>query len=106
LVAALTNPAIAIVFGSVFRQFADFGAGNITASEFLHNIAKYCTYLTAFGCLSWLSNSISCMAFMAFGELQAHSARDMIFISLLRKDMAWYDTRDTGIAALLPSVQM
>ncbi|KAF2643236.1 P-loop containing nucleoside triphosphate hydrolase protein [Massarina eburnea CBS 473.64] len=105
-VAAITNPAIAIVFGAVFRQFADYGAGTLTASQFLHNVAKWCTYLTAFGGLSWLSNSIFFTAFLTFGELQAHSARDMIFTALLRKDMAWYDTRDAGIAALLPSIQM
>ncbi|PVH92092.1 P-loop containing nucleoside triphosphate hydrolase protein [Periconia macrospinosa] len=106
LVAALANPAIAVVFGSVFHQFTEFGAGRITAAEFLRQISKYCTYLTAFGCASWIANSIYFMLFLSFGELQAYSARQTIFTALLRKDMAWYDTRDTGIAALLPSVQM
>ncbi|KAF1949133.1 hypothetical protein CC80DRAFT_581734 [Byssothecium circinans] len=105
-ISALTNPAIAIVFGSLFRQFTDYGAGKTTASEFLHNVGKWCTYLAAFGGLSWLSNSIYFISFLIFGELQAHSARDMIFNAMLQKDMAWYDTRNTGIAALLPSVQM
>lgn len=106
LIAALANPAIAFVFGSIFHQFTEFGSGHITAAEFLRQISKYCTYLTAFGCASWIANSIYFMLFLSFGELQAHSARQTIFTALLRKDMVWYDTRDTGITALLSSVQM
>lgn len=105
-VAALTLPAMAIVFGLIFRQFSDFGAGKVSASDFLRNVSTYCTYLTAFGGVSWLANSIYFMSFLTFGELQAQSARDRIFNALLEKNMAWYDTRDTGVAAFLPAVQM
>ena len=105
-IAALTLPAMAIVFGLIFGQFADFGAGKLSAAEFLGNVSKYCAYLTAFGGLSWLANSIYFMSFLTFGELQARSARDRIFNALLEKNMAWYDTKDTGIAAFLPAVSM
>ncbi|CAI6336087.1 unnamed protein product [Periconia digitata] len=105
LIAALANPAIAIVLGSIFHQFTEFGGGSITASEFLHQVSKYCIYLTAFGCACWVGNSIYFTLFLSFGELQAHNAREVIFATLLRKDMSWYDTRDTGVTALLPSIQ-
>lgn len=106
LVSALTNPAIAIMFGFVFKMFTDFGAGNLTAPEFLHGVSKYCAYLTGFGFASWAASSFFCALFMSFGDLQAHSAREVIFNALLKKDMAWYDTRDSGTAALLGSAQM
>ncbi|KAF2691916.1 hypothetical protein K458DRAFT_438228 [Lentithecium fluviatile CBS 122367] len=88
-IAALTLPAMAIVFGVIFRQFADFGAGKLSAADFLSKISKYCTYLTAMAGLSW-----------------ARSARDRIFNALLTKNMAWYDTRQTGIATILPGISM
>jgi ATP-binding cassette subfamily B (MDR/TAP) protein 1 len=106
MIAALTLPAMAIVFGQIFRQFADFGAGKLSAAAFLDKVSKYCTYLVLFGGLSWLANSIYFMSSLTFGELQARSARDRIFNALLEKNIAWYDTRDTGIVALLPGVQM
>ena len=105
-IAALTLPAMAIVFGLIFRQFADFGAGKVSATDFLNKVSIYCTYLTAFGGVSWLANSIYFMSFLTFGELQAQSARDRLFNALLQKDMAWYDTRDTGVAAFPPTIQM
>jgi ATP-binding cassette subfamily B (MDR/TAP) protein 1 len=106
IVAALCLPAMAIVFGLIFRQFSDFGAGKLTGTVFLRNVSKYCMYLVAFGSISWLANSIYFMCFLTFGELQAHSARDQIFNALLLKNMAWYDTRDTGVAAFLSDIQM
>jgi len=104
-IAALTLPAIAVLYGLIFREFAKVGADTISGSTFLHNVSKYCIYLAAFGGLNWLTNSIFFMAFITFGELQARSARDRIFSALLRKDMAWYDTRSPGVAALLTNMQ-
>ena len=105
-IAALTLPGMAVVYGLIFRQFADFGSGEITGAILLRNASKYCTYLAALASLNWLANSIYFVMFLTFGELQARSARDMIFNALLRKDMEWYDTRESGIAAFLPAVQM
>ncbi|KAJ4286276.1 ATP-dependent permease [Kalmusia sp. IMI 367209] len=103
--AALTLPALAVMYGLIFREFANFGAGSISSSKFLREISKYCIYVTAFGGLSWLGNSLYFVAFLTFGELQARSARGKIFGALLKKDMAWYDTRDTGMSAFLPAMQ-
>jgi ATP-binding cassette subfamily B (MDR/TAP) protein 1 len=104
-VAALTLPAFAIVYGLVFRQFASFGSGQMTGPELLRNASKYCTYLTALAAINWFANSIYFASYLTFGELQASSARNRIYTALLRKDMAWYDTRQSGITALLPSIQ-
>ena len=105
-VAALTMPALAILYGFIFREYADFGAGRTSGTTFLRNTSRYCTYLAAVGGLNWLANSIYFMSFLTFGELQARSARDRIFDALLRKNIAWYETRETGAAAFLPAVQM
>jgi ATP-binding cassette subfamily B (MDR/TAP) protein 1 len=104
-VAALTLPAFAVVYGLVFRQFASFGSGQMTGPELLRNASKYCTYLTALAVINWVSNSIYFASYLTFGELQASGARNRIYKALLQKDMAWYDTRQSGITAFLPSIQ-
>jgi ATP-binding cassette subfamily B (MDR/TAP) protein 1 len=53
----------------------------------------------------WFANSVYFTLFLTFGELQARSAREKIFNTLLKKDLEWYDTRENGIAAFLPSLQ-
>jgi ATP-binding cassette subfamily B (MDR/TAP) protein 1 len=62
--------------------------------------------LTGIASVNWMANSIYFFFFLTFGELQARSARNRIFDALMSKDMAWYDTRETGTAALLPAIQM
>jgi ATP-binding cassette subfamily B (MDR/TAP) protein 1 len=42
---------------------------------------------------------------MAFGELQARTARREIFDSMLEKEMEWYDSREDGIGSLLIRLQ-
>ncbi|KAF2438765.1 P-loop containing nucleoside triphosphate hydrolase protein [Karstenula rhodostoma CBS 690.94] len=103
--AALTLPALAVLYGLLFREFGSVAKGDKSDSQFLNQVSTYCIYVTAIGGVSWLGNSLDFAAFVTFGELQARSARGRIFGVLLKKDMAWYDTRDTGMAAFLPAMQ-
>lgn len=105
IVAAVTLPAMAILFGLIFRQWADYGSGKISGPEVLDNISTLCIYLAGVCAVCWFANSLYFSLFLAFGELQARSARERIFSTLLRKDLEWYDTRENGIAAFLPSLQ-
>ncbi|KAF2177036.1 P-loop containing nucleoside triphosphate hydrolase protein [Zopfia rhizophila CBS 207.26] len=104
--AALTLPALAVMYGLIFNQFANYGSGKISGGQLLRNVSKYCTYTTAVAALNWLTNSIYFMLALTFGELQARSARDRIFNALLKKTIEWYDTRKSGIGAFLPALQM
>ncbi|KAL5418582.1 hypothetical protein PMIN04_007283 [Paraphaeosphaeria minitans] len=103
--AALTLPALAVLYGLLFREFGSVAKGDKSDSQFLKQVSTYCIYVTAIGGVSWLGNSLHFAAFMTFGEMQARSARGRLFGALLNKDMAWYDTRDTGMAAFLPAMQ-
>ncbi|KAF2275038.1 P-loop containing nucleoside triphosphate hydrolase protein [Westerdykella ornata] len=105
VIAALSRPAIAVLFGLLFRQFASFGSGQISGSELLHNGSNLCIYLTAVCAALWILSSFNFMLFLSFGELQARSARERVFESLLRKDMDWYDMSENGIAAFLSTAQ-
>lgn len=106
LIAAASIPVFAIIYGLIFRDYADFGAGNIDGSQLRSNVSRFCLILTGVAALNSIANSFYFFFFLTFGEIQARSARNKIFDALIRKDIAWYDTRQTGIAAFLPGIQM
>ncbi|KAF2856895.1 multidrug resistance protein-like protein 2 [Plenodomus tracheiphilus IPT5] len=105
-IAALTMPIFAIVYGLIFGKYTEYGAGKISGSEMMSSVTKYCIIITGLATLNWIANSFYFFFFLTFGELQARSARTRIFEALIEKDMAWYDTREAGVAAFLPVIQM
>lgn len=104
-VAALTMPTIAIVYGFIFEQYTLYGAGSVDSYTLMSSMSRYCVVLAATCALNWVSNSFHYFCFLTFSELQARSARNQIFDALIKKDMAWFDTRSIGMAAFLPTVQ-
>jgi ATP-binding cassette subfamily B (MDR/TAP) protein 1 len=105
-IAAATLPVLAIIYGLIFRDYTDYGTGKIESNELRSGVTRYCLILTGLVSLSWMSNSLYFFFFLTFGEFQARTARNRIFDALMKKDMAWYDTREMGIAAFLPTLQM
>lgn len=105
-IAAATLPAFSIIYGLIFEAYSEFGAGTLDRSQLLGKVTSYCLILTGVASFNWIANSIYFFLFLAFGELQAKSARKKVFGAIIQKDMAWYDTRENGIAAFLPTIQM
>lgn len=105
-VAAASLPVFAIIYGLIFRDYTDYGAGKVGSNALRSSVTRYCLILTGIASLNWMANSFYFFFFLTFGELQARNARNRIFDALIRKDMSWYDTRETGIAAFLPAIQM
>jgi ATP-binding cassette subfamily B (MDR/TAP) protein 1 len=104
--AAATLPVFSIIYGLIFRAYTDYGLGTLESSVLVTHVTRYCLILTGIAAINWMANSFYFFFFLTFGELQARGARNRIFDALIRKDMAWYDTRETGIAAFLPAIQM
>jgi ATP-binding cassette subfamily B (MDR/TAP) protein 1 len=104
--AALTMPVLAIIYGLIFQEYTNYGLGTTDSNTLMSNVSKYCVILTGVATLNWIANSFYFFFFLTFGELQARSARNRIFETLIKKDIGWYDTRETGIAAFLPTIQM
>ncbi|KAF1941570.1 multidrug resistance protein 2 [Clathrospora elynae] len=104
-IAALTMPIFAVVYGLIFREYTDYGAGKTDSNKLMSNINKHCIILTGIATVTWIANSVNFFFFLTFGELQARSARQRMFNALIQKDMTWYDIRETGVAAFLPTVQ-
>ncbi|KAH7126990.1 P-loop containing nucleoside triphosphate hydrolase protein [Dendryphion nanum] len=105
-IVGLVFPALAIIYGLIFQQFAKFGSGQTNGAELLSSVSKYCLYLTAVTTGGWLASSLWFMAQVTFGELQAKGARNSVFNALLNKNIEWYDTRENGTAAVLSAVQL
>lgn len=106
LVAAAAMPAFAVVYGFVFRDYTDFGAGKTDSDTFLGNVTRNCIILTGIVASNWIGNSFYHVFILTFGELQAKSAREHIFDALLKKTISWYDTQESSIIAKLPTIQM
>ncbi|KAJ4364338.1 ATP-dependent permease [Ascochyta clinopodiicola] len=106
VVAAATLPVFSIIYGLVFGAYSDYGAGKVNGDELLNEVTRLCLIMTGIAAASWALNSIFFFLFLLFGELQAKSARTRIFDVLIRKDITWFDMRESGIAAFLPTIQM
>lgn len=105
LAAALTaggiTPAQSYLLGKAFNAFTN----SDSPSAVLTSVTKYAIYLLALGVGSWIVHFVFFSAWLAFGELQANSARERLFLGMLDKEIEWYDMRKNGIGALIPRLQ-
>nr|OQO21428.1 hypothetical protein B0A51_10178 [Rachicladosporium sp. CCFEE 5018] len=105
LVAGAIQPLSAFIQGKLFEGFTDFATGKLTSAALYSQSRKWILYYVGLAVVSWLGNFAVFATWLAFGELQAKSARDRLFHGLLEKDIRWYDMRKNGIGALLPRLQ-
>ena len=105
VIAGSASPFQSYLTGKLFQGFASYASGTWTSEKFMQEQTKYVLYLVAVAGASWVFHSLEFMLWLAFGELQAKSARDSLFHGLLEKDVEWYDMRKNGIGALLPRLQ-
>ncbi|KAK5111139.1 hypothetical protein LTR62_005338 [Meristemomyces frigidus] len=103
--AGATSPFTSYITGQLFQGFTNYASGKYDAEKLMQEQRKYVLYLVAVGGASWIFHSLHFVFWLAFGELQAKSARDRLFHGLLEKDIEWYDKRKNGIGALLPRLQ-
>lgn len=105
VIGGLIKPAVAIFIGKYFEDLASYGASNCDSFELMSRISWWCIGLTILGSISWVVNGSFLSFWMVFGELQARSARQHLFSSMLEKAMEWYDLREDGIGSLLIRIQ-
>jgi ATP-binding cassette subfamily B (MDR/TAP) protein 1 len=105
LAAALTaggiTPAQSYLLGKAFNALTN----SSSPSAVLKSVTNYTVYLAALGIGSWLVHFVFFSAWLAFGELQANSARERLFLGMLSKEIEWYDMRKNGIGAMIPRLQ-
>ncbi|KAL7807101.1 ABC-transporter [Trichoderma gracile] len=96
---------LSVVLGKTFDAVSDFGVGHGSGSETLNNVAHWALILLGMGIADWVASTALLLLWIIFGELQANSARKVIFESLLSKKMSWFDSLDQGISSLLVRIQ-
>ena len=100
------GPVMAIFLGKFFDAFADFGAGKISPDKLMHRTLTSVHALLGIGGGTVLLKSGLFAAWLSFGEMQAKSVRDELFQALLRKDLEWFEMRESGVDTLLARLQM
>lgn len=105
IIAGAASPGQSFIVGKVFDGFTSFAAGQIDSGQLMQEERKWVLYLVGISGASWVFHSLEFTLWVAFGELQAKSARDRLFHGLLERNTEWYDMRKNGIGALLPRLQ-
>lgn len=105
IAAGIIAPALAVFLGKIFDLFTNFGAGEISGSDLLKKVSTNAIVLVALGTASGLLHAGYFTVWLVFGELQAKHVREMLFDSMLEKDMGWYDMRTDGIDTLVSRLQ-
>ena len=105
IVSGIVIPALSIFLGKLFDAFTSFGANDLDGPGLVHQVSRYGLGLVILGGISGAFNAAFFASWLVFGELRAKRAREQSFKAMLSKDMAWFDTRETGIAALASRIQ-
>lgn len=105
IAAGILVPVSAIFLGKLFDAFSGFGAGIITGDELREKVVQNCLFLIGLASATWVLNGGYFTLWLAFGELQAKSVRELLFDDMLRKDLEWFEMRKDGMGAFLPRLQ-
>lgn len=105
LIVSGLKTALAIILGKVFVAITGFGSGKVSGQETFDMISFWCMVIGIAGIAGWLFNFAFMFAWTTFGEQQARRIRTKTFSALLKKDMAWFDCQENGVASLLVGIQ-
>lgn len=96
-----TGPAMSIFTGKIFDTFANYASGKLAKDAFKGQLTKDSLILASIGLMTFAFGAGTFITFLLYGELQARTARDAVFEGLQARPQAWYDTRKTGVRALV-----
>lgn len=99
------TPVLAIILGNVFDAFTAFGGGETDVDHLRDKVTINCISMVGLGAAGWFLNSAYFAIFVAFGELQASSIRNSVFVELLKRDVAWFEAQKEGSGAFLSGIQ-
>lgn len=103
--AGALGPIMAIFLGRFFDTFAEFGAGKISPQKLGDRTMTSVLALVGIGVGTALLKTGLFFCWLRFGELQVKSVRDELFRGLLKKDLQWFEMRESGVGTLLARLQ-
>ncbi|XP_055935282.1 ATP-dependent translocase ABCB1-like isoform X3 [Argiope bruennichi] len=103
IVSGASMPAVMIIFGKVIDKLVlyDLSKKNLTnetmtTEEFLHETTNLCIWNACCGVAFLICNYIMVSFFSLAAANQAFRIRCMFMSSVLKQDIGWYDTNETG----------
>ncbi|GBM96826.1 Multidrug resistance protein 1B, partial [Araneus ventricosus] len=105
LCAGAIFPTVQIVFGSFLNTFVQHATDNTTdpnknpsysGDDFLHEIGELCLYSAGLGVALLVINYIILSTFGLSAANQAYKIRCLFMASMLKQDIAYFDTKQTG----------
>ncbi|EPZ30847.1 ABC transporter domain-containing protein [Rozella allomycis CSF55] len=90
------NPFLFFYLSSVLEEFGKFSFRLISKSEFQTNISNYCLIFTLFGISVLFAGYFGILMFKVSGERQNKRIRELYLKALLRQDMGWHDSQQSG----------
>ncbi len=99
------QPAMALFFGKFFNTFSDFASGNTDGATFMNKSLGTVYALFAIAAATFVLRGTLFSLWLVFGEMQARRVRELLFTSLLERDIEWYEARTTGVGTLLTRLQ-
>ena len=105
IASGIVIPVLTVLLGKIFNEFTRFGASQISGHDLVHRVTTNAIILCVLGCAGGILNGAYYGFWLIFGELQAMSAREKLFVGMLDKDMEWYDMRKSGIEPLISRMQ-
>ncbi|KIW71943.1 hypothetical protein PV04_00169 [Phialophora macrospora] len=103
--AGTLQPTMAFFFGKFFDSFSDFASGKVDGAIFMSRTLTSFHAMFAIGAATFLFKGALFILWLVFGELQARCVRELLFTSLLDRDMGWYEARTSGVGTLLTRIQ-
>lgn len=102
--AGAAGPIYNIFFGKVLDLFTEFAGDQLDPSGFKRRVAFDSAIIAGIGVGNWILNALFLGLWMSLGQYQARTCYNRIFDRLLDKPISWYDTRQSGISALMPKI--
>ncbi|ETI26967.1 hypothetical protein G647_10066 [Cladophialophora carrionii CBS 160.54] len=99
------QPIMAFFFGKFFDNFTDFASNKIDGATFMNRSLTSFYALFAVGGATFLFKGALFSLWLVFGEMQSRCVRELLFASLLDRDMHWYQARTSGVGTLLAKTQ-
>ncbi|KAJ9606273.1 ATP-dependent permease [Cladophialophora chaetospira] len=99
------QPAMALFIGRFFDTISDFASGNIDGTAFMNKSLSTFRALFVIAAATFLFKGLLFILWLVFGEMQARTVRELLFESLLERDVEWYETRTSGVGTLLTRLQ-
>jgi ATP-binding cassette subfamily B (MDR/TAP) protein 1 len=96
---------MAFFLGKFFDTFGEFATGKFDGETFMTKSFSSFAALFVAAAATFLLKGTLFSLWLVFGELQARRVRELLFASLLDRDIEWYEARTKGVGTLMITIR-